>query len=70
MHGNEQGMLIAIEEFKEVPFEIKRVYYMFSTQKGVTRGHHAHKSLQQVLVCVHGSCKISLDDGKEKKQFC
>lgn len=67
MHGNEQGILISIEECKDIPFEIRRIYYMFNTKEGVTRGHHAHKSLQQVLVCVHGSCKISLDDGKEKE---
>ena len=66
-HGDERGQLIALEEFKDIPFEIKRVYYMYDTAKGVTRGHHAHKSLEQILVCIHGSCKVLLDNGKEKK---
>lgn len=66
-HGDERGQLIAIEEQKDIPFAIKRVYYMYDTGEGVVRGHHAHKKLQQILVCVHGSCKIRLDNGTEKK---
>ena len=67
MHGDYRGQLIAIEEMKDVPFEIKRVYYMYNTVDGVRRGFHAHKNLQQVLICVHGRCKILLDDGKERQ---
>ena len=66
-HGDERGQLVALEEFKDIPFHIKRVYYMYDTGEGVVRGFHAHKSLQQILVCIHGSCKIKLDNGKEKK---
>lgn len=66
-HGDERGQLVALEEFKDIPFHIKRVYYMYDTGEGVVRGLHAHKSLQQILVCIHGSCKIKLDNGKEKK---
>ena len=66
-HGDQRGQLIALEEFKDIPFAIKRVYYMYDTKEGVVRGHHAHKKLQQILVCVHGSCKIKLDNGLEKK---
>lgn len=66
-HGDERGQLVALEEFKDIPFEIKRVYYMYDTAPGIVRGKHAHKSLQQILVCIHGSCKILLDNGKEKK---
>ena len=66
-HGDDRGQLVALEEQKEIPFPIKRVYYMYDTVDGVTRGKHAHKSLQQILICVHGSCKILLDDGKEKE---
>ena len=55
---------IAVNGF---PFEIKRVYYMYDTGVGVERGFHAHKCLQQILICIHGSCKIRLDNGKEKK---
>ena len=64
-HGDDRGQLIALEENKEIPFQIKRVYYIFDTKEGVRRGFHAHKSLQQILVCVHGSCKIHLDNGTE-----
>ena len=66
-HGDDRGQLIALEEFNDIPFRIKRVYYMYDTKAGVVRGHHAHKSLEQILICIHGSCKIKLDNGKEKK---
>ena len=66
-HGDDRGMLVALEENKEIPFEIKRVYYMYDTKKDVHRGFHAHKSLEQILICIHGSCKVLLDNGTEKK---
>lgn len=62
-HGDERGQLIAIEEQKDLPFDIKRVYYIYDTLPGVRRGFHAHKKLEQILLCVHGSCKIHLDNG-------
>ena len=65
-HGDQRGQLIALEEHREIPFQVKRVYYIFDTGTNVRRGFHAHKSLQQMLICVHGSCKVLLDDGKEK----
>lgn len=64
-HGDERGMLIALEENEEIPFNIKRVYYMYDTLPNVRRGFHAHKKLRQILICVSGKCKIHLDDGKE-----
>lgn len=66
-HGDDRGQLIALEELRDIPFVIRRVYYMYDTADGVVRGHHAHKSLEQILICIYGSCKIRLDDGKEKK---
>lgn len=66
-HGDERGQLVALEEQKDIPFEIKRVYYMYDTLQGVRRGFHAHKNLEQILICIHGSCKILLDNGEEKK---
>lgn len=66
-HGDDRGMLVALEEFKDIPFEIKRVYYLYDTKEGVRRGYHAHKSLEQILVCIHGKCKVLLDNGEEKK---
>ena len=66
-HGDERGMLVALEEYNDIPFRIKRVYYMYDTKDGIVRGKHAHRSLEQILVCIHGSCKVRLDNGKEKK---
>ena len=66
-HGDERGQLVALEEMKDIPFEIKRVYYMYDTGAGIRRGFHAHKCLEQILICIHGSCKILLDNGTEKK---
>ena len=66
-HGDDRGQLVALEEFIDIPFEINRVYYMYETGEGVRRGFHAHKSLEQILICIHGTCKILLDNGFEKK---
>jgi len=64
--GDSRGSLIALEIFQDIPFDIKRVYYIFDTLNGVSRGFHAHQNLKQVLVCVKGSCQILLDDGNSK----
>ena len=56
-HGDDRGMLVALEEFNDIPFTIKRVYYMYNTKEGIHRGFHAHQSLEQILVCIHGSCR-------------
>ena len=64
--GDERGSLIALEEKSNIPFEIKRVYYMFKTAEGVRRGYHAHKTLKQVAIAVRGCCKFMLDNGSEK----
>lgn len=66
-HGDDRGQLVALEEYKDIPFEIKRVYYMHDTKNGIVRGHHAPKSLEQILICIHGTCKIKLDNGIEQK---
>lgn len=65
-HGDERGSLVALEEGNNIPFEIKRVYYMFKTTPGVRRGFHAHKTLKQVAIAVRGSCRFMLDDGRER----
>lgn len=69
MHGDERGSLIALEEEKNIPFEIKRVYYMFKTGEDVRRGFHAHKALKQVAIAVRGSCRFVLDDGLERVEI-
>lgn len=65
--GDERGSLVALEAEKNIPFAIKRVYYIFGTQPDVARGFHAHKALKQVTVCVSGKCRMLLDDGKNKE---
>ncbi len=68
-HGDDRGQLVAIEAMKDLPFEVKRVYYIYDTLPGVRRGFHAHRNLQQILVCVHGSCKILLDNGFQQENI-
>ena len=67
-HGDDRGSLIALEEGKNIPFEVKRVYYLFDTRSGVIRGYHAHRMLKQLAVAVRGSCRFVLDNGKEKNR--
>lgn len=64
-HGDDRGQLVAIEAQKDLPFEVRRVYYIYDTLPNVRRGFHAHKCLEQILICVHGSCKIHLDNGTD-----
>lgn len=67
--GDDRGSLIALESYKNIPFDVKRVYYIFDTKQGVARGFHAHKNLTQILICVKGSCRILLDNGKIKENI-
>ena len=62
-----RGDLIALEQNGNIPFDIKRVYYIYGTPKNVRRGFHAHKNLKQVAVCLKGACTFLLDDGKTKR---
>lgn len=66
--GDERGSLVALESEKTVPFPIKRVYYIFGTNAGVSRGFHAHKRLQQVALCITGKCRMILDDGRQRNE--
>lgn len=63
---NQTGALTFIEGCKDILFEINRVYYIYDVAPGERRGFHAHKTLEQYLICVHGSCKILLDNGMEQ----
>jgi len=66
--GDERGSLVALEGGRTVPFDIARVYYLFGTGRGVSRGFHAHRRLRQVAVCVTGSCRMVLDDGTRREE--
>ena len=65
--GDDRGSLVALEGGNTVPFEIKRVYYIFGTEQNVARGFHAHYNLKQVAICVTGRCRMILDDGKNRE---
>lgn len=65
--GDERGCLTVVESTKSIPFEIKRVYYLTNLSPDLPRGFHAHKELEQVAVCISGSCKVLLDNGQEKQ---
>jgi len=64
-----RGNLTFIEGDGHVPFEIKRVYYLYDVPGGATRGGHAHKVLQQFIIAAMGSFDVILDDGRERKRF-
>ncbi len=66
IRGDHTGKLVALEKGDDFPFEIKRVYYIWDTDKDVVRGKHAHKALEQMVICTSGSCDFVLDNGKEK----
>ncbi|RUT67232.1 dTDP-6-deoxy-3,4-keto-hexulose isomerase [Morganella morganii] len=67
--GDERGSLISLEQNKNIPFEIKRIYYIFGTKENVSRGFHAHKKLKQLAVCVRGSCRFVMDNGTQKEEI-
>ncbi|WP_206360685.1 FdtA/QdtA family cupin domain-containing protein [Vibrio sp. F13] len=65
-HGDDRGSLVSLEQRQNIPFDIKRVYYLFNTKDEVKRGFHAHKKLKQLAIVLKGSCRFLLDDGTEK----
>ena len=66
--GDERGGLVAVEANQHIPFDIKRIYYIFATSKDKPRGFHAHKDLKQLAICLHGQCRFVLDNGKHKEE--
>jgi dTDP-4-dehydrorhamnose 3,5-epimerase-like enzyme len=64
-----RGNLTFIEGLKHIPFEIKRVYYLYDVPGGATRAAHAHKTLQQIVIAMSGSFDVSLDDGRDRRRF-
>lgn len=66
VRGDHTGNLVALVKGSDFPFDIKRVYYIWGTDKEAIRGKHAHRKLEQVIVCTSGNCDFILDNGKEK----
>jgi len=67
--GEPRGNLTFIEGQRHIPFDIKRVYYLYDVPGGAERGGHAHRGLHQLIIAMSGSFDMILDDGKEKKRF-
>ena len=67
--SDSRGGLVALEQNQNIPFDIKRVYYIYGTPENVRRGFHAHKAIEQVAICVSGACSFLLDDGREQVDF-
>jgi dTDP-4-dehydrorhamnose 3,5-epimerase-like enzyme len=68
-HGDDLGLLGVLETNSSVPFEIKRVYFIYAVPSGVSRGAHGHKKLHQLIVPVSGSFEIVLHDGSNERTF-
>ena len=68
-HHRPQGNLTVVENGKDVPFDVKRVYYLYDVPGGATRGGHAHRELSQLIVAVSGCFSVMLDDGHNQRVF-
>ncbi len=70
IHDDRDGNLIIMEALRDVPFEIKRLYYINNLENSVSiRGKHAHKELEQVIFCINGSFILGLDDGVNSQKI-
>lgn len=67
--GDERGSLVAIEELNDIPFSIKRIYYIFDTAHGMVRGKHAHQNLEQIAICVKGSCTFDIQTKSGRQSY-
>lgn len=68
-HHRPQGNLTVVENGRDVPFDVKRVYYLYDVPGGATRGGHAHRELSQLIVAVSGCFSVMLDDGHNQRVF-
>ncbi len=59
---------MALEQEIQVPFAIKRIYYIYRTERGVSRGFHSHRNLKQIVICLNGSVNMLLDNGTVREQ--
>ena len=68
-HSDRKGNLSVVENHATIPFDVKRIYYLYDIPGGESRGAHAHKQLQQLIIAVSGSFTVILDDGNVKRSF-
>jgi len=66
-HHHEKGNITVVENNNEVPFDVKRIYYLYDVPGGESRGGHAHKELRQLIIAASGSFSVILDDGNSKR---
>ncbi len=67
--SDSRGHMVILEEGKDIPFTIRRSYFIYGTTATEPRGFHAHKKLEQVFLCIKGSCDLLLDDGTTKSSL-
>lgn len=67
--GDRHGKLTVVENTKDVPFHVKRVYYLYDIPGGESRGGHGHIELESLIVAVSGSFDVTIDDGRERKTY-
>lgn len=68
-HSNRKGDLTVVENQRTIPFDVKRAYYLYDVPGGESRGGHAHKELNQLIISASGSFTVTLDDGNVKRTF-
>ena len=68
-HSDRKGNLTVVENGKTLPFDVKRVYYLYDVPGGENRGSHAHRDLSQLIIAASGSFRVTLDDGTCKRSF-
>lgn len=68
-HSDRKGNITVVENDKDVPFEVRRTYYLYDVPGGESRGAHAHKELSQLIISASGSFTVTLDDGRVKRTF-
>ena len=68
-HSDRKGNLCVVENGKTLPFDVKRVYYLYDVPGGESRGAHAHRDLSQFIIAASGSFTVTLDDGSCKRTF-
>ena len=68
-HSDRKGNISVVQNGNTVPFDVKRVYYLYDVPGGESRGSHAHKELSQLIVATSGSFRVTLDDGNVKRSF-
>ena len=68
-HSDRKGNITVVENKEDIPFEVRRTYYLYDVPGGESRGGHVHRELSQLIIAASGSFTVTLDDGKVKRTF-